>query len=131
MHNLFRSLIVLFAAATLLTCVAHAGEDETIPAEFQGAWTMNKSGIQPLGEQPLRVSGREITAHESYGQVVRSVLFGKDNRVCLVTVNAACEGMEGREKLKLILSADGRQLTLEQEAANTCAFGNAVYYRVR
>jgi len=131
MNNRMRSLPAFFAIAFFLACVAHAGEAETIPAGFQGTWTMNKSGIQPSGEQPLRVSGREITAHETYGQVVRAVLSGKDNRVCLVTVNAACEGMEGREKLKLILSADGRQLTLEQEAANTCAFGNAVYYRVR
>ena len=131
MNNHLRSLPAFFAIATLLACVAHSGEAETIPAEFQGAWTINKSGIQPSGEQPLRVSGREITAHETYGQVVRAVLSGKDNRVCLVTVNAACEGMEGREKLKLILSADGRQLTLEQEAANTCAFGSGVYYRVR
>jgi len=48
-----------------------------------------------------------------------------------VDVAAACEGMEGNEKLTLTLSPDGRRLTLAQATANTCAFGAGIYYRTK
>lgn len=127
-------LKITFLAALAVACVGNlwAQQPQDIPAQFRGTWTWNKSGIHPQeGEQPLRISASEIAAHETSGQVIRVTQSGADGKSCVVSVNASCEGMEGKEKLTLILSQDGKRLTLEQTTANTCAFGAGVYYRAR
>jgi hypothetical protein len=58
------------------------------------------------------------------------VRSGADDNACVVDVIAACEGVTGKERLTLILSAEGTQLTLQQPTSNTCAFGTGDYYRV-
>jgi hypothetical protein len=123
-----------FLTVLAVACVnnLYANEDRTIPAQFHGTWTWNKSGVHPQdGEQPLQISSREIAAHETSGQVTRVTLSGAGGKKCVVSVSAACEGMEGNEVLTLILSPDGKRLTLQQKTANTCAFGAGDYYRAR
>jgi hypothetical protein len=124
---------VLFAALTLaFTAQLHAEQGRTIPAQFHGTWTWNENGFHPEnGEQPLTISAKEITAHETSGQVTRTIEISADGRTCTVSVDAACEGMEGKEKLTLILSSDGRRLALKQGNTNTCGFGAGDYYRAR
>jgi hypothetical protein len=46
-------------------------------------------------------------------------------------MSAAREGMKGNETLTLILSPDGKRLTLQQKTTNTRAFGAGDYYRAR
>lgn len=115
-----------------LVCNLPAQQGQTIPSQFHGTWTWNKNGVHPEnGEQPLRISSNEITAHETFGRVALVSLSGANKQVCVVHVDAASEGMEGKEQLTLTLSSDGKRLTLEQKSANTCAFGAGVYYRAR
>lgn len=106
--------------------------NQSIPAQFHGTWTWNKNGIHPEnGEMPVKISAKEILGHESVGQVTRVTRSEEDKERCVVNIDAACEGMEGKETLILILSRDGRSLRIEQDNPTTCAFGPSVLYRVR
>jgi hypothetical protein len=124
---------ILFAALTLaFTANLHAQQGRTIPAQFHGTWTWNDNGVHPQdGEQPLTISSKEITAHETSGQVTGTIEISADGRKCTVSVDAACEGMEGKEKLTLVLSSDGKRLKLKQGNTSTCGFGAGDYYQAR
>jgi len=123
----FFAIVALAFVGTL-----YAQQGHTIPKEFHGTWTWNKNGIHPENsEMPVKISAKEISGHESSGQVTRVARSGTDEQACVVNIDAACEGMEGKETLTLILSTDGRRLRIEQENPTTCAFGPSVLYRVR
>jgi len=123
-----------FIAVCALTLVGtlYAQKSQTIPKQFHGTWTWNENGIHPeSSEMPVEISARQISGHESLGQVTRVTHSADNKRACIVNIDAACEGMEAKETLTLILSADGTRLTIEQEGPATCAFGPSVLYRVR
>lgn len=131
MQHLLRPFLLALLGASALVCNLQAEQIQSIPAEFQGTWTWNKNGIHAGGEGPLRISSGEINAHETFGRVTRVMRSDKDKKTCVVSLDAASEGMEGKEKVTLTLSPDGRRLTLAQPNVNTCAFGAGVYYRAR
>ena len=123
----FFALLALTLVGTL-----YAQQGHSIPKEFQGTWTWNKNGIHPEnGEMPVKISAKEILGHESAGQVTRVTRSEADQDRCVVNIDAACEGMEGKETLTLVLSSDGKSLRIDQENPTTCAFGPSVLYRVR
>jgi hypothetical protein len=128
----FTTITSLAVLAIACASTLYANESRTIPAQFHGTWTWNKSGVHPDDvEQPLRISSSNISAHETSGKVVGVAQSGAGGNTYFVNVIAACEGMEGKEQLQLILSPDGTRLTLQQERTNTCSFGAGDYYRVR
>jgi hypothetical protein len=109
-----------------------AQQTQSIPPQFHGTWTWNKNGVHPEnGEQPLRITSSEVTAHETSGKVISVNQSDANKRIYKVNLNAASEGMEGKEEVTLSISSDGKRLTLEQKKLNICAFGAGVYYRAR
>ena len=122
---------LIAVVALTLVGTLYAQQSQSIPKQFHGTWTSNKNGIHPENvELPVKISAKEISGHESTGQVTRVTQSG-DKQTCVINIDAACEGMEGKETLTLILSRDGKSLKIEQDNPTTCAFGPSVLYRVR
>lgn len=98
----------------------------TIPAKFQGTWTISKSGKHPTGgEGPTVIGATTWQGHESYGRA-RSVQIVSENEVT-VTLAMTGEGEEWTDQRRLRLSPDGNAMTVSA----TNSQSNHSLYRVR
>ena len=93
-------------------------ETSSIPKEFHGTWTWNEDGVHPAGgEAPWTISAKAMGAHESSSKIQSVEVHG--NGEVVVKMEVFAEGERYEEESCLKLSADGNELTIEDEEGHS------------